>query len=348
MIPPRQPHGPVRRIALPVLVLISTGVIVSVLVLFFRGTKPRHATSPYAAPARMVVADGWVSGLPDHPLPAEPPPKPPPPIDADARRELLALRQAMQQRDEQTTKSLEEIRKLLAQRQTPPPAKAPEPPKPDPLAEMRKKAMASALQVVEVKAPAEDHGPHDGMVLLPVGTYIPIALETAIHSDREGHVVARVTTRILDAHGREVIPQQALLVGAYRSSTLLYGDERLDLWFSSLNLGEGVSLPLDDEKVGDSIGQAGVTGDVDQHYGRLLGAVFINGVLRGGAMAVQQEVAGVGGAGPIASGIAGNAAAVGQQRTSRTMNTSPTIRVPIGYRMTLILGNDLWVTPLRS
>jgi hypothetical protein len=29
------------------------------------------------------------------------------------------------------------------------------------------------------------------------------------------------------------------------------------------------------------------------------------------------------------------------------MNTKPTIRVPMGARMTLILGKDLWVKPLQ-
>jgi type IV secretory pathway VirB10-like protein len=53
------------------------------------------------------------------------------------------------------------------------------------------------------------------MVLLPAGTYIPIALETVIKSDREGKVVALVTTHILDVYEQEVIPQQATLVGAY-------------------------------------------------------------------------------------------------------------------------------------
>jgi hypothetical protein len=38
-------------------------------------------------------------------------------------------------------------------------------------------------------------------------------------------------------------------------------------------------------------------------------------------------------------------AAVGQLRT---MNTRPTIRVPLGYRMTLILGKDLWLKPINS
>jgi type IV secretory pathway VirB10-like protein len=109
---------------------------------------------------------------------------------------------------------------------------------------------------------------------------------------------------------------------------LLYGDERLDLWFSSLNLGEGVSIPLEHEGVADGIGQAGVTGDVDQHYGRLLGPVLINGVLKGRAIAVQQASMGTGAPGIVASGIAQDAAQVGPRQTGRALNTSPTIHVP--------------------
>jgi hypothetical protein len=49
-------------------------------------------------------------------------------------------------------------------------------PKPDPVAEMRKEAMASALQVVDVKRPMDEPQAHEGAVLLLAGTYIPISL----------------------------------------------------------------------------------------------------------------------------------------------------------------------------
>lgn len=78
----------------------------------------------------------------------------------------------------------------------------------------------------------------------------------------------------------------------------------------------------------DGIGQAGVTGDVDQHYGRLLGPVLINGVLKGRAIAVQQASMGTGAPGIVASGIAQDAAQVGPRQTGRALNTSPTIHVP--------------------
>jgi len=346
-LPPRQPHQPVQRIAKWALILISTVVCTFALYLFFRGTQPRRVTFATSTPAAHIspMADGWMQGLPDQPVAVEPPPKPQPPIDEQARRDVQRLQEQLRDRDAQLNKSLDEIRKMLAQQK---PTQQKAPPKPDPMAEMRQKAMLSPMQVVEVKLPKDEPGAHLGMMLLPAGTYLPIILETAINSDREGKAVARVLTPILDPSGRVVIPQQATLVGSYRSADLLYGDERLDLWFSQLNLGQSVSLTLEDGGVADGMGQAGVAGDVDQHYWRLLGAMFINGVLKGGAMAMTQEVAGLGPAGQVTSGIVNSGAAVGQQRTLRTMNTRPTIRVPLGYRMTLILGKDLGVKPISS
>jgi type IV secretory pathway VirB10-like protein len=215
-IPPPQRHAPVRRIALPTLVILATLGIVAVLGVFFRGSAPRRMTFKETKPIAHTtpVVDGWMAGLPDQPTPFDPPPKPLPPVDDEARRDIRTLRKLMSDRDEHLNKTLDDIRKLLAQRQTSAPAKAATPPAPDPLAEMRQKAMASELHVVEVKVPTDEPQPHDGMVLLPAGTSIPIALETAVNSDREGTVVVRVTTQILDAHGRVIIPYQATLVGA--------------------------------------------------------------------------------------------------------------------------------------
>jgi type IV secretory pathway VirB10-like protein len=76
------------------------------------------------------------------------------------------------------------------------------------------------------------------------------------------------------------------------------------------------------------------------------GAVLVNGVLKGGAMAMTREVASLGAPGTVAASVAQNASQVGPQRTLRPMNTSPTIRIPLGYRMPLILGKDVWLTPL--
>jgi hypothetical protein len=63
---------------------------------------------------------------------------------------------------------------------------------------------------------------------------------------------------------------------------------------------------------------------------------------------VQQGTVDASAPGQIAAGVAQNASQIGQQRTGRTMNTAPTIRVSRDDRMTLILGKDLWVKPLKG
>jgi type IV secretory pathway VirB10-like protein len=86
---------------------------------------------------------------------------------------------------------------------------------------------------------------------------------------------------------------------------------------------------------------AGLTGDVDNHTWRLIGAVFIGGALRGGTQALQMATANAAGAGQVATGIG----SVGQQalspRIGRAIDTRPTITVAAGQ-----LCNVLLVKPL--
>jgi type IV secretory pathway VirB10-like protein len=56
--------------------------------------------------------------------------------------------------------------------------------------------------------------------------------------------------------------------------------------------------------VTDQQGVAGLTGTVDSHFWRLVGAVLITSALRGGAQAVTQGMAGTGVVGTIGSSIA--------------------------------------------
>ena len=70
----------------------------------------------------------------------------------------------------------------------------------------------------------------------------------------------------------------------------------------------------------DQLGTNGLTGEVDQHYWRLFGAIFIGGATRGQQM-LQMEMAQAGGAGQIATGIAG----LGNQ-PPRNASAAPWIR----------------------
>jgi type IV secretion system protein TrbI len=93
--------------------------------------------------------------------------------------------------------------------------------------------------------------------------------------------------------------------------------------------------------VTDQEGVAGLTGDVDQHYWRLFGAVFIGGALKGGMQAMQTAMIQGAGAGQVASGIA----TYGNQATSRVvgraLDTRPTIKVHAGQLCHVLLTKEL-------
>src|SRR5881296_2124734 len=74
-------------------------------------------------------------------------------------------------------------------------------------------------------------------------------------------------------------PKRELLtiLGHDQSSTLLYGNERLPTISLTLALPDGRSVDLGQAPVTDQQGVAGLTGRVNNHYLRLLGAIFIGG-----------------------------------------------------------------------
>ncbi len=169
-------------------------------------------------------------------------------------------------------------------------------------------------------------------------------IETAINSDVEGYFTAKVSTNVYDtATGRHLlVPQGSTILGHDQSSTLLYGNERLPTVSLTLALPDGRSVDLGQAPVTDQQGIAGLTGRVDQHFWRLLGAVFIGGALRGGQQAIQTGIAQAGPLGNVAGGIAATGSQAGQQRNGRALDTRPTIEVGAGQ-----LCNVLLIKPLH-
>jgi type IV secretory pathway VirB10-like protein len=180
--------------------------------------------------------------------------------------------------------------------------------------------------------------------LAPGATKLPCVLESVINSDVEdGYFTCRITTNVYDtATGQHLlVPQGSTVLGNNQSSELLYGRERLDTISLTLTLPDGRSVDLGRAPVTDHQGVPGLTGDVNQHYWRLFGAVFIGGVLKGGMLALNTAVTQAAGAGQVASGIA----SVGNQATNRligrALDTRPTITVHSGQ-----LCNILLIKPL--
>src|SRR5262249_47211427 len=136
--------------------------------------------------------------------------------------------------------------------------------------------------------------------LAPGTTKLPCIVETAINSHVEGYLTAKVSTNVYDtATGRHLlVPQGSTILGHDQSQQLLYGNERLPTVSLSLSLPDGRTVDLGKAPITDQQGVAGLTGDVNNHWGRLFGAVFIGGGLRGGAPAPPPAPSGAGRGGP--------------------------------------------------
>jgi type IV secretion system protein VirB10 len=180
--------------------------------------------------------------------------------------------------------------------------------------------------------------------LAPGATKLPCQIETVINSDVEGYFICKVTTNVYDtATGRHLlVPQGSSILGNTQSSQLLYDSERMDTISLTLTLPDGRTVDLGHAPVTDQAGVAGLSGDVNHHYWRLFGAVFIGGALKGGMTAMSTAMTSAAGAGQVASGIAG----VGNQAVNRAvtpvLNIRPTIITEAGQ-----LANVLLLKPLH-
>jgi type IV secretory pathway VirB10-like protein len=188
--------------------------------------------------------------------------------------------------------------------------------------------------------PAEDP---DVYHLAPGATKLSFTVESSMNSDVESYWTGIVRTNVCDtATGTQLlIPQGSTILGKYRSEKLLFGNERLPTFALTVSLPNGKPVDLGEAPVMDQKGQAGLASRVDQHYWRLVSAIVIMGVLRGGQQALQYQLGPNDPAGAIASGLAGSAGQVGQMRIGPALNTRPTIYVDAGELGVVILTKEL-------
>lgn len=210
----------------------------------------------------------------------------------------------------------------------------------------------SALQPppsgLTVFAPQAEDKPSAGdttdRVLFP-GAVIPASLVTEVNSESPGPVIAQVTQSIYDsATGQTLlIPQGARLIGDYRSSTR-YGESRVAIIWSRLIMLDGREIELAEAAL-DPSGAAGVSGEVDNHWSDVFGAAALGTLINVGVATTEDPVA-YGGSGIVVRDPVDDAVSDGVQRVAsnvsnrvvdRGLAIPPTIRVPAGAKLTVIV-----------
>ena len=202
----------------------------------------------------------------------------------------------------------------------------------------------SGLTAFAPEAPDQPTTGGSDRFLFP-GAVIPASLVTEVNSESPGPVIAQVTQSIYDsATGRTLlIPQGARLIGDYRSSTR-YGQSRVAILWSRLIMPDGHEVTLAEAAL-DPAGAAGVAGEVDNHWGDVFGAAALGTLINVGVATTEDPVAFGGNSvvlrdpvdDALSDGVQRMASNVTNRVVDRGLAIPPTIRVPAGAKLAVIV-----------
>lgn len=179
--------------------------------------------------------------------------------------------------------------------------------------------------------------------LVSAGTLIELVLETELNSDVPGLVRGRIAAPVWDRTGQKVVvPTGSVLVGLF-NARVQQGDERVQLAWTRIELPDGARIELGGQPGTELTGAAGIEADVDRHLdvvfeGALLSSLFsIGSALTSGTTSAfsqspRQAVAGA---------VAGEFNETGKVLTRQGWERAPTLRVPAGTHIGIVLKEDL-------
>ncbi len=191
------------------------------------------------------------------------------------------------------------------------------------------------------------------------GTVISAVLETAINTELPGNIRALVSDPVYSFDGsRILLPTGTSLIGTFSSKVDIEQNRVLIAWNRAVTP-EGQSIALGSTGM-DPLGRAGTEANVDNRYGKKLGAAVISTITelssslptltgsnrsgRGAGTTITIEGAGSGNTsagGQAASNIAGALSAQGKGILDKYLSLPPILRVPQGTEILVSVNQDL-------
>ncbi len=163
------------------------------------------------------------------------------------------------------------------------------------------------------------------------GKVIPGVLKTAISSDHPGLVTAVVQEDVYSDDGSQVlIPRGSDLIGEYRSG-IRRGQSRVFIIWRRLARPDGIDVSIESPGA-DSLGVAGLEGDVDHHFFERFGSAIVLSFIEAKVEESRDSV----------SIYTGDAQRVAQPILRDSMNVPPTINVDQGARINVMVARDLY------
>ena len=173
--------------------------------------------------------------------------------------------------------------------------------------------------------------------LVPKGMFIDCTLETAIDSTLPGMTTCVTASDVFGADGRVVLIERGTkLVGETRSEVRA-GQRRVFVLWNEARTPAGVVASLASPGT-DSLGRAGLTGEVDTHFWQRFGAAILLSVLDAVTIALvnaQQD-----GDSTVVLSPSGSQEVMAEVIKS-TVDIPPTIRVAQGARIQVFVARDV-------
>jgi type IV secretion system protein VirB10 len=175
---------------------------------------------------------------------------------------------------------------------------------------------------------------------------ITVRTLTGIQTELGGTCLAVIDSPVLSAQYDAVaIPKGSKVLGAIQAVTGDAQDRAAVIFKQIVDLnGDQIQL-LVPESATDAIGQAGVTGRVNNHFGKKFFGAFAWGLLAGmsgsGSQAPNSLGANFGDV--VRNNVAGSFGQVGQSYLQQSMAIRPDIEVRPNTQMRIILGNPLYL-----
>ncbi|MGE0046267.1 MAG: TrbI/VirB10 family protein [Hyphomonadaceae bacterium] len=183
---------------------------------------------------------------------------------------------------------------------------------------------------------------------LMAGAVVPAALITELNSEQSGRAIAQVTANVYDSvsGAHLLIPQGARLIGTYDADTS-YGERRLVLVWNRLIFPNGWSISLRGMEGTDPTGAAGLRDRVDNHLGRLAGAIGLSAIISVIADNAEDDDENSF-AQSVGDAAASEAARTGGRIVDRELSVRPTLRIRAGGSVRLLVTRDIELRPYRE
>ena len=183
------------------------------------------------------------------------------------------------------------------------------------------------------------------------GTNIPAALIGGLNSDLPGEITAIVKENVYDsATGNYLlIPQGAKLFGRY-DSAVTYGQQRANVAWLRIEFPDASTLDLDAMRGTDLGGYAGLSDQVENHYGRIITAAVLSSIFSAGVelsqlqqqnglstgITTQNQIGQT-----VGASVGQNVSELGAEITRKNVNIQPTIIIRNGYRFNVVVNRDI-------